>query len=145
MGERIAMPEVEVSLFRLYLLRAMYAFILWGLAVFIWPPIIHHSAKWAVRYGVENCLLGTVAVLAALGIRYPLKMLPVLFFEMIWKAIWLIAIAYPLWTTHQIDAETSETVGACLMGVIVPIVIPWRYVFENYIRAKGDRWGRSKL
>lgn len=28
------------------------------------------------------------------------------------------------------------------MGVIVPVVIPWSYVFANYVKKPGDRWGR---
>jgi hypothetical protein len=67
-------------------------------------------------------------------------MLPLLFFEMFWKAAWLVAIALPLWLAHQIDADTAETVQACLMGIIVPIVIPWSFVFANYVRRTGDRW-----
>jgi hypothetical protein len=27
-----------------------------------------------------------------------------------------------------------------LMGVIFPLVIPWRYVFDQYVRGQGDRW-----
>jgi hypothetical protein len=38
------------------------------------------------------------------------------------------------------DAKTWETATACLMGVIFPIVIPWRYVFTNYMMQRGDRW-----
>jgi hypothetical protein len=68
-------------------------------------------------------------------------MLPLLFFELVWKSIWLIVVALPLWSAHQpMDAKTSETVLACLMGVIFPIVIPWRYVFSNYVMKRGDRW-----
>lgn len=90
--------------------------------------------------GVVNCVLAAVSLLALLGLRYPLQMLPLLFFEMVWKSIWLIVVAMPLWSAQQMDANTWETAVACLMGVIFPIVIPWRYVFANYFRKAGDRW-----
>ena len=72
-----------------------------------------------------------MTALMALGVRYPLRMLPLLLFELSWKAIWLVAIALPLWSAHQLDADTMDTVKACLMGVVLcPIVIPsplsWR-------------------
>jgi hypothetical protein len=41
-----------------------------------------------------------------------------LLFELIWKAIDLIAFALPLWSAHQVDAATAEGIQACLMRVI---------------------------
>ncbi len=68
-------------------------------------------------------------------------MLPLLLFELVWKSIWLIAIALPLWCAHQLDADALETVRACLMGIVIfPIAIPWPYVLANYVKKPGDRW-----
>lgn len=131
----------EVSTFRLYLMRATYLLLVVGLGLTIWPGIIHHSKAVGLMDGVVSSLLGTVAVLVAVGIRYPLQMLPLLLFEFIWKSIWLIAFALPLWSAHQIDAETQETINACLMGIIIfPIAIPWPYVLAEYVKKPGDRW-----
>src|SRR6266852_9002246 len=130
-----------VSTFRLYLLRAMYLLIVVGLGSEIWPGIIHHAKAWDLMHGVASSLLAAISVLAALGIRYPLQMLPLLLFELLWKAIWLLAIALPLWSANQLDADTMETVKACLMGIVlVPIVIPWPYVLAQYVKKPGDRW-----
>lgn len=126
-----------ISAFRLYLMRALYLLIAIGLGLTIWPQVIHHPIT---MHGSTSSLLAAVSVLAVLGIRHPLQMLPLLFFEMVWKTIWLIAVALPLWSAHRIDADTAESIRACLMGVIVPIVIPWRYVFENYVKKRGDPW-----
>jgi hypothetical protein len=111
-----------------------------GLGVDVWPGIIHHEKPWGLMLGVVQCVLAAVSLLALLGIRYPLQMLPLLFFETVWKSIWLIVVAIPLWSAHQMDAKTWETAVACLMGVIFPIVIPWRYVAANYVMRRGDRW-----
>jgi len=130
----------EVSTFRLYLMRALYLLMLLGLGITIWPGIIHHSTTVKLMDGVASSILGAVAILAAVGIRYPLQMLPLLLLELAWKSIWLIAFALPLWSTHQMDAATRETLANCLMGIVVPIAIPWRYVLANYVRKPGDRW-----
>ncbi|MCL9806663.1 hypothetical protein NAT51_14095 [Flavobacterium amniphilum] len=130
----------EVSVFRLYLLRATYLLISVGLGFTIWPQIIHHPTPWSLWHGVGCSLLGAVSILAFMGIRYPLKMLPVLFFELIWKSIWLIAVALPLWSAGQMDAENLETTQNCLMGIIVPLVIPWVYVWRHYVKMPGNRW-----
>jgi hypothetical protein len=143
MAESAVEPNLtayNVSTFRLYLLRATYLLVSVGLAFTIWPQLFLHATKWPLWHGVGCSLLAAVSVLAVLGIRYPLKMLPVLLFELIWKAIWLIAVGFPMWSSNQMDAATVETAQNCLMGVIFLIVIPWPYVFENYVKKPGDRW-----
>ncbi|MDQ2861637.1 MAG: hypothetical protein M3T55_13155 [Pseudomonadota bacterium] len=129
-----------VSAPRLYALRAGYLLLVVGLGLTIWPGIIHHDKPWELMNGVVQCMLGAVGVLAILGLRYPLRMVPLLLFEMAWKSIWLIVVALPLWSAHKMDADTWETARACLMVVILPIVIPWPYVLANYAMARGDRW-----
>lgn len=130
----------EVSTLRLYLLRATYLLILVGLGIQIWPAIIHHARPWELMHGIVTCILAAVTVMAAIGLRYPLQMLPLLLFELTWKSIWLAVVAWPLWRAGDLDANTMETVQACLMGVIFPIVIPWGYVMRNYVLKRGDRW-----
>ncbi len=134
------MPE-EVSTFRLYLLRATYLLLVVGLGFMIWPGVIRHAQSTPLANGLVSALLAGVSVLALLGVRYPLQMLPLLLFEFVWKLIWLLAIALPLWRANQMDPATWESVKACLMGVVLmPVVIPWPYVWANYIKKPGDRW-----
>jgi hypothetical protein len=133
----------EVSLLRLYALRAGYLLIAIGVAATVWPIVINHSPQWPLMNSVACSLLAAVSVLAAVGIRYPLQMLPVLLFEIVWKSIWLIAVALPLWSANQIDARTWETVKDCLFGAILIPLIPWRYVISQYVTKRGDRWRRT--
>lgn len=131
----------EISAFRLYVLRAAYALIAVGLAFMVWPKMIQHTGEWALKYGDTFGLLAAVQVLAMLGVRYPIKMLPLLFFELTWKSIWLLAIALPLWRANQIDPGTAESVQACVMGVVISVVaIPWRYAWAKFVRESGDSW-----
>ena len=130
----------EVSLFRLYALRAGYLLIVAGLAATVWPLLLNHSPQWPLMNSVVCSLLAAVSVLAAVGIRYPLQMLPVLLFELLWKSIWLSAIALPLWSANQIDARTWDTVRDCVLAVILIPLIPWRYVVAQYVMKPGDRW-----
>jgi hypothetical protein len=134
----------EVSLFRLYLLRALYLFIVVGSAIVRWPEVIqqviHQEKSWELMDGVVACMLTAFSVLSILGLRYPLQMLPLLLWELVWKSIWLIVVALPLWLSGQMDESTWATASACLLVVIVPFVIPWRFVFEHYVKKRGDRW-----
>lgn len=130
----------QVSLPRLYVLRATYLIMSVGLGLTIWPGILNPDRTWSLMGGVVQCVLGAVSLLALLGLRYPLKMLPLLMFEMIWKGMWLALVGIPAWRSGVMDAGTSETLLACGMGVIFPLVIPWRYLWDNYVAAPGDRW-----
>jgi len=133
----------DISLFRLYALRAAYLLLAVGLASTIWPLLLSHSPQWPLMNSVVCALLAGVSVLAAVGIRYPLQMLPVLLFELLWKSIWLTTVALPLWSANAIDARTAETVRDCVMAVVLIPVIPWRYVLANYVKKAGDRWRRE--
>ena len=133
-------PTCEVSLFRLYTLRVAYLIMAAGLGAFIWPNVIHHTNEFAAAHGIQVALLAGLGLTAALGLRYPLKMLPILLFELTWKAIYLIAFALPLWSAHQINDATAEDIKAVLMVVILIPLIPWPYVFAHYVLKHGDRW-----
>ena len=136
----LATTTPEVSLFRLYTLRASYFVMAAGLAVFVWPSVLHHSSAVALTAGVRVALLAGLGATAALGLRYPVQMLPILLFELTWKAIYLIAFAFPLWSAHQITAAAAEDIKAVLWVVIFIPLIPWRYVFSQYVLKHGERW-----
>ena len=132
----------DASIVRLYLLRATYLLIAVGLAVQIWPLILRSaSVPPAHMQGVVRAVLTAVSLLALLGVRYPLQLVPLLLFELLWKAVWLLAIGLPLWRAGRLDAATGDTWTTCLFSVaLLAIVIPWRYVSRHYVRARGDRW-----
>lgn len=130
----------DVPRVRLYLLRAGYLLLVVGLGVQLWPSMFHHE-PWTLWQGVGKSFLTAMSVLAILGLRYPLKMLPLLFFELTWKAIWLLAVPLPMWLAHSpIDADTADTVQACAWALIFVVVIPWRYSFATFVQQPGDRW-----
>ena len=130
----------EVSLLRLYTLRVAYLIMAGGLGLFVWPSVIRHTNEFAIASGAEVAMLAGLGAIAALGLRYPLQMLPVLLFEVTWKAIYLIAFAYPVWSAHQITPAMAENIKAVSMVAILLPLIPWSYVFSHYVVKRGDRW-----
>ena len=88
--------------------------------------------------GVVHSFLAGLAALALLGIFYPLRMLPLLLHELLWKSIWLLGIALPLWLSNQFDADTRQTFYECIGVVILIPIIPWRYLFRG-----PDPWHRT--
>jgi hypothetical protein len=130
----------EMSIFRLYTLRVCYLILAVGLGLYIWPSVIHHTADSAIAHGIQISLLAGLGLTAVLGLRYPVQMLPLLLFELIWKTIYLLAFALPLWSANQVTAAAAEDIRACLMVVIFIPLIPWRYVARHYILEPGNRW-----
>lgn len=132
----------DVSIYRLYLLRATYLLVAVGLGVQIWPLILRSAtAPPAHMQGVVRAVLTAVSLLALLGLRYPIQLLPLLLFELTWKAVWVLAIGLPLWRAGRLDVATHETWIACLVGLVIfPLAIPWGYALRHYVLARGDRW-----
>src|SRR5690242_16760290 len=106
----------EISIYRLYLLRAAYLLIVVGLAFMIWPGILSHEANLPHLNGVVRSLLGAVCLLSIIGIFHPLKMLPLLLFEFVWKSIWLIAFWSPARSAGTLNADMDGSFFDCLFG-----------------------------
>ncbi len=131
----------EVSTLRLYVMRFVYLlnFVLLGSDV--WPAIFRHEGAWDPLKGVAFSFWAALSLLSGLGLRYPLKMVPLLLMQLAYKAVWLIAIGLPMWPA----VRSMDLARAMLIGVVVDLVgIPWSYVVARYIRERGDRWrGRT--
>jgi hypothetical protein len=130
----------EFSPLRLNLLRAAYLLLVVGLGLTIWPSILSTGQEWPLMSGVVKSMLGALSALAILGLRYPLKMLPLLFFELGWKAIWLLRVALPGWQAGTLDESSITTAFECLAVVVMIPLIPWAYVVRTYFAAPADRW-----
>ena len=127
----------EISTLRLYVMRLVYLlnFVLLGLDV--WPAILRHHGPWDPVKGVAFSFWAALSALSVLGIRYPLKMLPLLLLQFLYKAIWLMAVGLPMWAT----VHATDLGHAMLWGIVVDLIaIPWLYVVAGYVHAPGDRW-----
>jgi hypothetical protein len=129
-----------VSLTRLYMLRIVYLILAVGLAVAVWPGVIHHAKPWGAMQGFVNCMLAAFGLLCALGVRYPLQMLPVLLWELTWKTLWVLVVALPAWQAGPLDPAMMEDLFAVSIAIIIPIAMPWGYVYNRYLKQPGDRW-----
>lgn len=131
----------EVSVLCLYVLRGMYLlnFVLVGSGVS--AQFIHREKLLDPIPGVAFSFWAGLACLSALGIRYPLAMLPLLFMQLSYKTFWLLAVYLPL----RAAGRSSDLAQGFLIGIALDIiVIPWPFVFAHYIKKPGDRWTRRK-
>ena len=130
----------RLPLYRVNLMRVGYAVMGFGLVAVKWPLLVTHPDPWPLFEGVVTCILVAMSVLALLGLRYPVRLLPILLFECAWKLIWLSVVAVPQLAAGTMDAATRTVMANCLVVVIVFAVVPWRHVWQQFVTAKGDRW-----
>src|SRR5207248_8623467 len=83
----------EVSLARLYVIRLTALLAIYGLFSTVVTLVDHAPSD----RGVHKALISGLWLMALFALRYPLKMVPVLLFELIWKTVWLLAFGLPQW------------------------------------------------
>ena len=127
----------DTTLLRLYFMRLLYLLNFAMLGLQVWPTIINHPGPWDPVKGVSYSFWAALSALSILGLRYPLKMVPLLLLQLLYKSIWILAVALPMWSTFRSE-ELTRVMG---LGALVDIaVIPWPYVLANYGKTRGDRW-----
>jgi len=134
-----ASATTELSLVRLHLMRAGYLLMAVGLALVKWP-LLPEAQSLPLYEGVTLCLLTAMSLLALLGLRHPVLLLPVLLFESAWKLLWLALVAVPRAFSGDLDGAASDVALNCSLVVVVLAVVPWGHVWRTYVRAPGDRW-----
>ncbi|WP_298790448.1 hypothetical protein [uncultured Allomuricauda sp.] len=121
--------------FRLILMRALYLLTFVGLAFEAWEYLLYPEEPIDYITGVTFSFWATYATLMGLGVRYPIKMLPLLFLQLAYKATWALAVYLPMEAAGNVTPEAESFYQICIIAVIIDIiVIPWGYVFNNYIR-----------
>jgi len=118
----------------IYLLRLVFILMFFLLGRDTWTHVLTHQGVWEPVNAVAWCVWTAFATLAGLGIVHPLKMLPILLLEIFYKVLWLILVAYPLWSKGKLAGSPAEGITSAFLWVILPIIaVPWAYVFVNYI------------
>ena len=125
-------PRINIYLLRL-LYTLMFFFVVYG----SWSYIFKHTGPWDHVNAAAWCMWGTYSVIAFIGILRPLKMLPIVLFEIVYKIAWLLIVAYPLWVKNELAGSPAEGMTSDFIWVVLPIVaMPWRYFFRTYILGK---------
>jgi hypothetical protein len=128
-NERLeGVPNINI-----YLLRLLYVLMFFWLGKITWTHILTHQGPWDPTEAVAWCVWTAFATLAGIGIVRPVKMLPIVLLEIFYKVLWLILVAYPLWSKGTLTGSPAEGITSQFLWVILPIVaVPWGYVFVNY-------------
>lgn len=122
-----------LSTTRLTLLRACYAVLVVGLSLRYGPVFIDGLSSLPRMDGVVVALLSALGILSVVGLFSPLRMLPLLVFEIVWKLIWVSAVALPKWLDGSLDEATLSILFNCAGVLPFVFVVPWRYVARTML------------
>jgi hypothetical protein len=129
-----------VPAFNFYLLRAMFILMSTFLAFDVWKNIASHQGPWNAVEAAAWCFWAGFSLLAIFGIFKPIKLLPVVLLEIVYKVLWLMIVAVPVWFFGQPAGEGFSTVSFSFVLVVLPIVaMPWPY----FIASLGLRRSRA--
>ena len=116
------------------LLRLVYFLMFFLLGKQTWTHVLTHQGAWETRDAIAWSVWTAFATLAGLGILRPLKMLPILLLEIFYKVLWLVLVAYPLWSKGALAGSPAEETTWVFLPVILPVIaVPWGYVLANYL------------
>jgi hypothetical protein len=126
----------QLSTLRLNSMRFLYLFTAVVVGISAWPAVINPGKPWDTLQGVAWSFYAAYSLLMLLGVRFPVEMLPLMLLQLFYKLIWLIGVGYPLWSAGHLAPMASGALKSFTIAAVLDlIVIPWPYVFENYVEA----------
>lgn len=129
------MANQEVRTYRQHLMRVVYVGTFLGVGYSAWSTLVTHATPWDPLRGVAFSFWAAYATLMILGLWNPLRMVPLLLLQLLYKSVWLVAVAIPLARAGPLDATAAQLVRIFVVAVVVDLfVIPWSYVIAHYIR-----------
>ncbi len=132
--------EPSVPLWQVNAIRILFLLMAFVMGSFVWTQVLFESADWPVMRGLAKSMLAALALLSLWGVRYPLRMLPLMIYELAWKTIWIGLIAYPAWASDRWTKDIEGLFYDCIGIVIAFFIIPWPYVWFHYIKAPMEAW-----
>jgi hypothetical protein len=118
----------------IYLLRLLFLLVFLFVGYDSWGYIVRYEAPGDHVRAAAYCMWGAYSLISLLGVVYPLKLLPLVLFEIVYKLVWLTIVAYPLWKIGELAGSPAEGMTAAFLWVVLLIVaMPWRYFVSTYV------------
>lgn len=137
--------ELQLSKFRIYFLQFIYLATCISVSRFAWTEIITHTERLDNFYGVTVSFWAGYATLMAIGVFKPLKMLPLIMLQLVYKSTWIFGIALPMYLAGTLDATTTYWLKSWSFAVFLDLIaIPWPYVYKHYFQPKSRSTMQSK-
>lgn len=121
--------------FHVWGLRLFYFLMLAFVATDAWRGLLTHEGPWDPVRAVAICVWATYPTLAVFGLIHPLRWLPLMFFTIGYKALWLGFVAWPMWRDGTLAGSPAEEIAYAFAALPVLIaVVPWGYAYRTYVQ-----------
>jgi hypothetical protein len=120
----------------IYLLRLFYFLMAAFVATEAWGVLLTHEGPWDHVRVIAFCVWASYPTLAVLGLIHPLRMLPLILFTVMYKSLWLVFVALPLWRANALAGSPAEEMSF-VFGIGAPILalcVPWKYVYRQFVK-----------
>ncbi|UXI65904.1 hypothetical protein [Tahibacter amnicola] len=116
-------------------LRLFYLLMLVFVAPTAWSVLLTHQGEWkAPLSAIAWAVWATYPCLAVFGLFQPLRWLPILFFALGYKAIWLGFVAAPLWLAGSLEGSPAQPIAESFLALpLLALFIPWGYAWRTYV------------
>ena len=121
-------------------LRAMYIWTIViaggiGLGIIFVPSTVlsmFNAACDPVTYGISGSVFVAFALLAVLGIRAPLKFVPILLLQLTYKVVWFIGVIFPLLIAGKLSSDAITTIVIFALTIVGDLIaIPFPHIFAK--------------
>lgn len=133
-----------VPLWKIWGLRLFFAGIVFVLGTKQLLYILEDASEWNNWRGLGHSMLFALAIFAIGGLFRPLAFLPIMIYEVVWKAVWLFVVALPPFLAGEEIPKIVSTTGSIIGICLIIAVIPWNYVWWRYFTQPVDPWRPRK-
>ena len=107
-----------------------------GVGIIVMPEMIKTKFPWPVEeptaFGIVGSVYVAFGLLSILGLRSPLKFVPVLLLQLFYKSVWCIGVFVPLLVTGHFPSYAIPMVIIFLTYIIGDLIaIPFSYIFAK--------------
>lgn len=122
-------------------LKGMYLYTIFGaggfgLGIIIMPDVVRSMFSWPAQdpniFGICGSVYFAFGLLSILGLRSPLKIAPVLLFQLTYKLVWFIGVIFPLLFGDKLPPHAIVLIvifATYLIGDL--IAIPFSYLIAK--------------
>ena len=127
--------DAIVPKWRLHLMRGLFFLNFISLAYDNWSSILFPTYQMDTLTGVTISFWASFALLNLLGIRFPLKFIPILLLQLLYKSAWIIGTYLPARSADVLDEDLNGFFWVCVAGIVLNLwIIPWGYVYKDYFK-----------